>query len=383
MDHVGELGGAELSLLDIVDHFNGQCRVVLFQDGPFKDRLIERGADVLVMEAQDAFLEVSRESSAWSDVLAMPELAKLAWRLARRAKHFDVIYANSQKAMLISAMAGMMARRPVIWHLRDILSDEHFSANHLRIARVVANKFVSFVIANSEATRNAFVSCGGRPDLVRVVYNGIDAAPFDAISNLDVQSLCDELGLNNTKLVGIFGRLSRWKGQHVLLQAMSSLPDLHALIVGGALFKDDHIYDDKLRSLAREMGVESRVHFLGFRHDVPALMKLVDIVVHASISSEPFGRVIVEGMLAGTPVIASAAGGAMEIVDSGRNGLLVPPGDSASLQKAIQLILSSRTQAENMAQEGGRDARVLFNRENMVTSIREIVESVCSNTGRL
>ena len=281
VDHVGELGGAELSLLDIVDHYKDQGRVVLFQDGPFKDLLVQHGVDVRVMEAAGAITKVARESGAWSDLLALPGLVKLAWRLGRQARHADVLYANSQKAMLISAMAGALARRPVIWHLRDILSEEHFSTNHIRIARMIANQFVSCVITNSEATKNAFVSCGGKSDHVRVVHNGLDAAPFDAITELHVRSLRAELGFEGTKLIGIFGRLSKWKGQHVLIRAMSSLPDVHVLIVGGALFQDDHVYEKELRALAHEMEVSERVHFLGFRHDIPVLMKMVDIIVHS------------------------------------------------------------------------------------------------------
>ena len=379
VDHVGELGGAELALLDTATHYGERCRVVLLQDGPFKERLIEQGVEVKVIEAMPAIAGVSRGSRAWRDILAIPGLFKLAWLLVGEAKTADLLYANSQKAMLVCALAGFLARKPVIWHLHDVLSVEHFSKHHLRIATGTANRLVAKVIANSEATRIAFVAAGGRPHRVCVVYNGFDPEPFDAITESDVRRLSVESGFQNTKLVGIFGRLTHWKGQHVLVEAISSLPDVHAIIVGGALFQDDHAYEERLRLLIQRLGVEDRVHFMGFRSDVPALMKMVDVVVHASIAPEPFGRVIVEGMLANRPVVASAAGGALEIIESGRTGILVPPSDSTALQIALHRLLASREYASGLASEGNTVARKAFSQARMIAGVRSVVRSVHEN----
>ena len=87
-------------------------------------------------------------------------------------------------------------------------------------------------------------------------------------------------------------------------------------------------------------------------------------------------------MLAGTPVIASAAGGALEIVDAGRTGLLVPPGDPGALKQSLLQLLASSEQAEGLAREGGREARILFNRTKMIAGVSEIVEFVSDSTRR-
>ena len=147
---------------------------------------------------------------------------------------------------------------------------------------------------------------------------------------LSQSALRAQLGLPTGRLIGIFGRLTRWKGQHIALEALRSLPGVHLVIVGEALFtEDDRAYREELQRTAEEPGLQGRVHFLGFRSDVTALLQAMDVVVHCSVAAEPFGRVIVESMLAGTPVVATRGGGVDEIITDGQDGFLVPPGRSA------------------------------------------------------
>ena len=197
------------------------------------------------------------------------------------------------------------------------------------VGSTLANRTVVRVIANSRATAAAFVESGGKSKLVRVVYNGIDPAPFELTTPAELEALEKELGLAEASIVGVFSRLAPWKGQHVLLDALPHLPAVHALLVGDALF-GERTYAESLRVRARSLGVADRVHFLGFRKDVPRLMRLSDVVVHTSTAPEPFGRMIVEGMMADKPVVASRAGGATEIIEDKVNGYLVPPGNPGS-----------------------------------------------------
>ena len=146
----------------------------------------------------------------------------------------------------------------------------------------------------------------------------------------------------------------------MLIEAMASLPGVHAVLVGDALFEADRSVPAALRELAGALGMNDRVHMPGFRSDVPALMRASDVIVHASTSAEPFGRVIVEGMLAGTPVIATAAGGALELVDHENTGLLVPPGDASALSAAIGRLLGDRELSGRLEAAAGVAARRRF-----------------------
>jgi len=359
VDHTGELGGAELCLLDVAANAGPGSAVVLFADGPFRERLVGAGVPVEVLPAPRAVLGVRRGSSG-SVVAVAAGVARLAWRLARTARRFDVVYANTQKALVVASVAGALARRPVVWHLHDLLTDEHFGRAQRRLVVLLARLFVRRVIANSEATRDAFVRAGGRAATVQVIYNGIEPAPFDAVSDDEASRVRVGLGAGRAPVVGLFGRIAPWKGHLVLLEAMAELPDVHAILVGEATFEADRDYPEVLRARAASLGLTDRVHGLGFRDDVPALMRACDVVVHASTSAEPFGRVIVEGMLAGRPVIATRAGGAVELVDDGVTGLLTPPGDADALRDAITRLLTNAPLATRLGASGRASARQRF-----------------------
>ncbi len=294
------------------------------------------------------------------------------------AQGYEVLYASSQKAFVVGALAGRLAGRPVIWHLHDVLTADHFSATHLRVAVALANRFTSRVIVNSKATAEAFEKSGGRANDVRVVYNGIDPRPFHTVAPAEVDTLRRASGLTGVRVVGVFSRLAPWKGQHVLLEALTQLPEVHALLVGEALFGES-TYAEALREAAKFLKLTDRVHFLGFRDDIPRLMHLSDIVLHTSTVPEPFGRVIVEGMLARRPVVASRAGGAVEIIQDGVTGALITPGDPEALVRVLADLLTDPYKRQAFAEAGHASALERFSlqvmREKIERQVNEVITS--------
>jgi glycosyltransferase involved in cell wall biosynthesis len=367
VDHSAVLGGGELSLLDISRGFRETSTVLLLSDGPFREVLQEEGVPVRLLGAGASVLSIKRSGGGRSPT-AVASIAGLAWRLAQVAREFDVLYANSQKAFVVSALAGGLARRPVIWHLRDILCEAHFGRANIRLVTVLANVFASRVIANSQATANAFLAQRGRAGKIRVVHNGIDARDFVAVTDTEAREVRIELGVEGRQLVGVFGRFHPWKGQHVAVDVLSRLPDVHALFVGGALF-GEHDYVAEIRRRVREAGMEDRVHFLGFRRDLPRLMRAVDVVLHTAQAPEPFGRVIVEGMLATRPVVAADAGGAAEIVRHGSTGLLVPPGDVGAFAEAVAGLLADPALRATLGRAGHERAIRDFSVDAMLAGV--------------
>jgi len=226
--------------------------------------------------------------------------------------------------------------------------------------------------ANSQATADAFVAAGGKPSLVTVVHNGIDAAPFDSATSTSRATL----GIPaDTFLVGSFSRLHPWKGHRVLFDALEKLPEVHALIVGGALFSGEGAFEAELKARASAELLKGRVHFLGARDDVPALMKACDAIVHTSIAPEPFGRVIVEALLAGCPLIAANDGGVREIVTNDM-ALLTPPGDVNALRAAIESVRADPGHAARMTEVGGRHVRAVFSRDAMIANVTRVIDDV-------
>jgi glycosyltransferase involved in cell wall biosynthesis len=378
--HTAALGGAELYLRDVAGHLREHCAVIVFENGPLVDSLTERGVPTHVLPPDTAFQEVRKGGGIGASLKAVPSLVRTGRALAERTTEYDLVFANSQKALLTGALAARWARRPMIWSLHDLLTAEHFSRINRWVATGAANWATDLVLCNSEATERAFRRGGGRTPTA-LVYNGFDAGPFDAVSNADRDRLRAELGIGGAPTVGIFSRLSAWKGQHVLVEALATLPDVHALLVGDALFGDDDEYAADLQRQARTLGVADRVHWLGFRSDVPALMKAVDVVVHTSTCAEPFGRVIVEGMLAERPVVATRAGGAREIIQDGVNGLLTPPNDAATLAAALKGLLGDRDRAQALAREGAVHARETFSLSSAADRIANFSRQVVSAHG--
>jgi glycosyltransferase involved in cell wall biosynthesis len=373
VNHTGELGGAEYGLLDIARHHGPlRCHVVLFADGPLRPRLEAAGIGVTLLAGRRGVMGVTREAGRLRALVSVPAVLGMAWRLARLAGGYDVMYVNSQKAAVVGMLTGLLIGKPVVWHLHDILSPEHFASLQRRVVVGLANRAARAVIAISEVTRQSFLDCGGDPQRVVVVPNGIDVTRFAGIDSLDVARLRTESGLPGRALVGLFGRITPWKGQHILISALPDLPDVDAVIVGDALFGETK-YKESLLRLADRLGVADRVHWLGYRGDVPQLMRMVDVVVHTSIAPEPFGRVIIEGVLAGRPVLASNHGASRELLGD-ESGWLVTPENPLALARAIRRVLSSPPeQVAAMVRSERERALRLFALPQMMLGIEQVV----------
>ncbi|WP_433695280.1 glycosyltransferase family 4 protein [Paraburkholderia phenoliruptrix] len=379
VDQSGVLGGAELSLLEIVKALRSRIEVILFDDGPFRTALDKAGVSVEVLDA-GALRSVRKQGGSLPKGAALKGLLSLVRATAKRARSAQVIYANTQRAMVIGAVAGKLARRPVVWHLRDIVSPEHFGGKQLAIIKWCARLGLTHVIANSAASARAFAELTHFDDKrIDVVFNGISAAPFDALREVPQAALRERLKLPaDAFLVGSFSRLARWKGQHVLLEAMVLNPHMHAVLVGAPLFGEDQ-YEIELHAFVAAHKLGDRVHFLGFQHDIPACMCAVDAVVHTSITPEPFGRVIVEGMLAQRPVVAARAGGVLEIVDDYENGMLCTPGDAHALADALAELRSNDELRARLVKNGYKTALSRFGTDTYVGSVERILRRVASS----
>jgi glycosyltransferase involved in cell wall biosynthesis len=129
---------------------------------------------------------------------------------------------------------------------------------------------------------------------------------------------------------------------------------------------------DVLIALRNELALADRVEFSGFRMDIPVVMSALDILVLASTSPEPFGRVLIEAMAAGKPVIATDAGAAREIIEDGVHGLLVPPGDAEAMARAMIYLLTHRDTAILMGQRGQDRVRERFSAQQYVDGVQSV-----------
>ena len=374
VDHTAVMGGAELCLLDLASAYAKTSKVLLFQDGALRDRLSQAGVGVSVVTASETMLNL-RTSGGLGSLATIPELWRIAGHLAQQARNYDLILANSQKSFVTAAISSLRGSPPIVWYLHDILTAKHFSKVNRMAAIFLANRFAAKIIVNSVATGQAFVAAGGKAELIEVVYNGFDSQKFDRVTILEIDAVRSQLEIGNAPLIGLFSRLSYWKGQHILLEAIRELPQVQAILVGTALFGEEE-YVSEIKALATLPELKGRVHWLGFRDDIPALMKACDIVVHASTEPEPFGRVIVEGQLAQKPTIATAAGGALELIEDGKNGCLFTAGDAIALRQSIQKLIDDPSLAKTLGQQGYINAVQNFSSATVLASFAQALSKI-------
>lgn len=375
LDQTGKLAGAELVLLDVAKFYRETCLVCLFEDGPFREKLEQHKISVKVLLSEP--IQVRRESSFVQSLISVKQLVPLIQQVVSLSDGYDLIYSNTLKALVVGALASLFSRRPLVFHLHDLLIAEHFSTANSRLIVMLTNRFAAQVVTVSHAARDAFIAAGGNAKLIKVIYNGFEPEQFQGCES-GRTDLRQQLEVNDRFVVGHFSRLSPWKGQHILIEALTHCPEtVTALLVGSALF-GEYEYEQQLHAQVEALGLGDRVQFLGFRSDVSQLMSACDLVVHTSTSPEPFGRVIVEAMLCRKPVVAAAAGGAVELVDHGKTGWLVPPGNPVKLAELINQCRSQPETAATMAQQAQVVASQRFDINQMNQQIEKLLNRVMS-----
>jgi glycosyltransferase involved in cell wall biosynthesis len=199
------------------------------------------------------------------------------------------------------------------------------------------------VIAASQFIANLITARYGLdPARIRVIPRGVDPAVFDpnTVSGNRIAKLAEAWRLpDNVRVVMLPGRLTSWKGHAVLLQAVAALnrPDVMCVFVGSD--QGRRRYTNELEQVAAGLGIADRLRLVGQCDDMPAAFCLSDVVVHASVQPEAFGRVVIEAQAMARPVIASDLGGPVETVRQGETGWRVPPNDPAALAAAIATAL--------------------------------------------
>lgn len=254
----------------------------------------------------------------------VPELQATLNRLAP-----DVVHANSlSMSVLTGELDGTYARSG---HIRDMIS---LSANAVRLLNRNHR-----LLAVSQATRDYHIGRGIDIERLHVVYNGVAHAEFDQLQPSG--SLRSSLGIPDDSIVSLtVGQIGLRKGLDVLvdagLKAVRRCPQLHLIFAGERISsKDESVeFEQSLYDRVRSAGAENRFHWLGYRSDVPALMKECNFLIHAA-HQEPLGRVLLEAAASTLPIVATRVGGTAEILEDGISGRLVPPADPAALAAAI------------------------------------------------
>jgi glycosyltransferase involved in cell wall biosynthesis len=336
LDHVAQPSGGEIALLRLLPHLDRvNPHVVLAEDGPLVQQLHLAGISTEVLPLTDSVRHLRKgdvDARGLSPGVALAT-AGYVLRLAARLRQLrpDLVHANSLKAGVYGSLAARLVGIPMIWHVRDRIEDDYLPRSAVLLVRRMSRYLANAVVANSRSTMETLAAPSKPVVIYSVLPEVMSEAPLRPRTN------------GRPLTFGIVGRLAPWKGQDLFLRAFArAFPhgEERAVVVGGALFGED-AYAGSLPQLAVALGIGDRVELRGHRPNVWDELATIDVLVHASVTPEPFGQVILEGMAAGVPVIAARAGGPAEILRHDRTGVLYEPADVGGLAGAMQRMLDS------------------------------------------
>lgn len=322
-------GGGEQMLLDLIQHGRNldiNWYAIFLEDGPMVEQIETLGVAVAVFPS-------GRLREPHRFIQAITAIAAFA-----NQNQLDLLLGWMWKAHLYSGFAAILSGLPSLWYQLEIPNDKNFLK---RITNLIpARGVITLTKDGQKAQENVYPH---RRTLQ--VYPGVNIDRFNPeILPTQVEAR-QQLDLPlDIPLIGIVGRLQRWKGIHTLLEAMPNIlqrfPNARCAIVGGKHDLEPD-YFDFLKAKISDLNLEDCAIFAGLQQNVPVWMQAMDAIVHAS-DNEPFGIVVVEAMALGKPIVAGAVGGPTEIITPAVNGLLTPYGNSVALANAILRYLDDR-----------------------------------------
>lgn len=320
-------GGVEGTTLEVAQALiaEGHSAHVISAGGRMEDGLIRMGG---ILHKTDI---------GSKNILTIFPRIRMLRAIIRRYK-IDIVHARSRAPAWPAYHAARLERVPFLTTYHGIYNSGSWIKTYYN--SVMAKG--THIIANSEFTQAHIIKTHGTAaDKITAIPRGVDMEKFDpaVISAKDILAQRNRWNVSTDQNVILLpGRLTRWKGQLVAVEALSHLPENYVLILlGDAQGRDDFLAEIDAKTKA--LGVADRVIKPGHSRDVPTALASADVVISASTDPEAFGRVAAEAQAMQRPVVATAHGGALESVVDGKTGFLVNPSDAKALAEGIKKAL--------------------------------------------
>ena len=352
VSHTAQMSGAERSLLELIALARVDADVLLASPpGELLERARSRGI---------ATAELSMSSIGFSTNLlaATVRIGRSGWRVRAlaRSHRVDVVHAASPRAGLLTACCIFSRPRRVV-DVRDVLPTGARAAAVRWALRLSAD----MIVFNSRFTRDRFGPTS--PANAAVMYPPVE------VERLLELPLPSPERRRRPPMLGLLGQITPWKGQddaiRILAAVRTRVPEARLRIVGSVIFSgssvafDNESFERGLPLLAAELGVAEAVELTGQTDDLEVALGALDVLLVPSWA-EPFGRVVVEGMAGGVPVVATRVGGPSEIVEDGVSGFLAPPKDPAAWLGPVASLLESVELARQVAESARQRVLVMF-----------------------
>lgn len=374
-----ELYGSDKTLFFLVkelSQYGIKPIVVLPEEGSLTTLLREADIEIII----SPIIKLSRSLFSPLNLIKFPfHIFSALRQLNKKLIHhkIDLIHSNTL-AVLLGAFYAKWKRINHLWHVHEIIEKPDF-AN--KLYRFLVNSLSSKVVFNSKASFRSLVR--SNQDLKTkssIIYNGIEkpnkSYNLDEINNFRAE----EMGLaSDALLIGIVGRISRWKGQLLLLEAFEKLQTenakIYLLIIGSPPSDQDHYLSD-LKNAIISKGLEDKVQIHPFTPEIWKYWASIDIAVVPSTEPEPFGLVAIEAMLIGKPVIAAAHGGLTEIIKHKETGWLFKPNDLNDLYSALKQLIENKILRKKLGSNAKVNVEDRFSLEKYVQNFSNLYKSM-------
>ncbi|MCL6106441.1 MAG: glycosyltransferase [Actinobacteria bacterium] len=362
-----ELYGSDRCLLSAARGLvaNGvNLHVTVPSTGPLVAELTNAGAVVHILDPIVFRREVLSVTGLVNLFLKAPFAT---WQLVRliRREHFDLIHTNTG-VIIGGAVAAGLTRTPHVWQFREILEEFGWM---LRLYEPFVLMLSKRVVSITAAVQAQFFLKGFKLK-GSIINDGIPAGQFDFTK---AEREDDRFVLTTV------GRLAPYKGQDVFLKALALAIqngiNLEAYIVGD-VYGNRFGYREELKQLASKLGLDNRVKFVGFQTQIQPFLEKCNLFVIPSIRPEGLGIVILEAMMSGRAVIATAGGGAAEVISNREDGILIPPGDFNAMAAAIIQLAQNEELRKSLASGGKRKAKAYFSEDVMIKKLINLYEHV-------
>ncbi len=375
ISHSSSRGGAELSLLELIDALSMrgiECSCILPEHGALTKLLAQRRVETQVtpfkqwVHTRRSLVGRTRKMVPLRHVSATLRIAS-----AIRRTGCNVVYTNTI-AIGVGALAAKIVGRPHVWHLREFGYDDHQLLYDFGspISRKLIGQLSSACIANSHAVAHEY-----RPHLANtaltVIYNSVEMPPLGTTQPADAP--WRQPGAIRCVLLGKF---LRGKGQEDAVRAVAHLyrtnVPVELLLLGGSA---DTQYQQHIERLVAQNRLGNRIHILGHSNEPLPLVNTADIVLMCS-RREAFGRVTVEGMKLGKPVIGTRSGGTPELLQEGKTGFLYTPGDAEELAGKIRLLHDNSVLRSQIGEAARRVACERFHQQRYGSEVAQVLQQV-------
>lgn len=342
--------------------------VVLSEKGVLSDKLTELGIEVIILDLgilRRQYLNIgglaNRIATIYKAYKALLQICK--------TQQVDLIYSNTT-GVVVGVFVASKLNIPHIWHVHEIIKKPFVL---FRLLSVLLNKKINRSIVVSQAVKNHWTKYVADAKIT-VLYNGVDYWLFED-SNSTFRA--EQQIPNDAVVIGMMGRVHFWKGQDYFFRIAGQLhkqfPTLYFLSVGDAFGGYEYLYDE-LNEIIAEENIQQVVKQVHYRTDIVNIYNAIDIFVLPSLLPDPAPAVVTEAMACGKPVVVTNQGGAVEMIEDGISGIIIPINEAHTAANQIAPLVMNEVMRKAMGNNAKMRIHQHFSRANFNQQIIEFIE---------